>query len=156
MENKKKISVLVISVSSPILVGLYQENILFDTIVTSGKTSDQLPLIFANLLKKYSINKLYYVNGPGSYMAIKISYMFLKTFSIVQKIPLEATHGFHFNHNSPIKALGKKYFFNPQDDKIIVDFLDEKSELRDFELPLRLEESIFNKESLPNYHLPAV
>ena len=74
------VSVVVVSISSPILIGIYKDDILIDTIQSEGKTSDILPSIFDELLKKYSITNIYYANGPGSYMAIKISYVFLKTF----------------------------------------------------------------------------
>jgi len=150
------ISVVVISISSPILVGIYQDNILIETIKSEGKTSDILPCIFDDLLKKYTIENIYYANGPGSYMAIKISYIFLKTLSITKNIQLKATSGFNFNENSPIKALGKKYFFNGQDDKITIDFLDDTTQLQDFKLPNNILQIPFSEDILPNYHLPAV
>ncbi len=156
MCNKSKVSVLVISIANPILIGIYQNDLLIDTIKSEGKTSDILPEIFHTLVNKYQIDKVYYVNGPGSYMAIKIAYVFLKTFAIVQNIPFEATDGFKFNHNTPIKALGKKYFFNGQDDKITVDFIQNLDDLKDFELPQKLMQNIFSEKTLPNYHLPAV
>ncbi|XPV52291.1 MAG: hypothetical protein ACNI3H_07725 [Halarcobacter ebronensis] len=56
-------------------------------------------------------------------MAIKVAYIFLKTLRITKNIPLYASNGFNFNNNSPIKALGKKYFIK-EDDIIKVDFLD--------------------------------
>lgn len=150
------ISIMVIPISSPILLGIYQDNILIDTIKSDGKTSDVLPTIFDGLLKKYTIENIYYVNGPGSYMAIKISYVFLKTISITQNIPLYATSGFNFNGNTPIKALGKKYFFNGQDDKITVDFLEDVEKLEDFKLPNNISQIPLSEDTLPNYHLPAV
>jgi len=150
------ISVVVISISSPILIGIYKENILIDTIQNEGKTSDILPWIFDMLLEKYNIENIYYVNGPGSYMAIKISYIFLKTLSITKNIPLKAASGFLFNENSPIKALGKKYFFNGQDDKITIDFIEDLEELKDFKLPDDISNISFSEDTLPNYHLPAV
>ena len=150
------VSVVVVSISSPILIGIYKENVLIDSIQNEGKTSDVLPLIFDDLLQKYTISNIYYANGPGSYMAIKISYIFLKTLSITKKIPLKAVSGFVFNDNSPIKALGKKYFFNGQDDKITIDFIEDLEELKDFKLPNDISNISFSEDTLPNYHLPAV
>ncbi len=43
-------------------------------------------------------------------MGIKVTYLFLKTLSIVKNIPLLAIDGFFFNENHPIKAVGKLYF----------------------------------------------
>jgi len=49
------IKVLVISISNPILIGIYKENILIDTIRKEGKTSDILPSLFNEILAKYNI-----------------------------------------------------------------------------------------------------
>ena len=110
-------SVLVIPISTPLLVGVYDENnILIETFSKDGKTSDILPDIFKNIFLKYDLSTIYYVNGPGSYMSIKVAYIFLKTLCITKELELKAASGFKFNQNSPIKALGKKYFFNSNDD----------------------------------------
>ncbi|MEA2049157.1 MAG: hypothetical protein U9O56_00265 [Campylobacterota bacterium] len=149
--------VFIIPISNPILVGVYdQNNNLVEVFQKDGKTSDILPNIFKTILEKYSLSSIFYVNGPGSYMSIKVSYIFLKTISIVHNIKLKASSGFNFNNNSPIKALGKKYFFNTKDDTIIVDFLDKDKQLKEFLLPDKIDETIFSEDSLPNYNLPAI
>ncbi len=150
-----KHNVLVISIANPILVGIYQDTKLIETISQDGKTSDVLPTIFDTLLSKYNIENIIYVNGPGSFMAIKVGYIFLKTLSIVKNINLKACSGFEFNNNSPIKALGKKYFFKGEDDTIQLKFL-EDSIIEDFKLPNILNNNIGTADSLPNYNLPAV
>ena len=150
------IDVLVISISSPILVGIYDDNNLIETISKDGKTSDTLPNIFSDILQKYKITSILYANGPGSYMAIKVTYIFLKTLSIVKELDFKATDAFHFNGNSPIKALGKKYFFKVQNDKIVTDFLGSEEDLKEFTLPNKLDKNIFIEDTLPNYNLPAV
>lgn len=150
------ISVLVISIANPILIGIYEDDNLIETISKEGKTSDILPNIFDNILQKYKLKSIYYANGPGSYMAIKVAYVFLKTLSIVKELEFEATDAFNFNDNSPIKALGKKYFFKVQDDKIEIDFLNDNQEIKEFILPNKLNQSIFKNDTLPSYNLPAV
>jgi tRNA A37 threonylcarbamoyladenosine modification protein TsaB len=157
--QQSNIKVLVISIAKPMLIGIYQDNLLINSIAKEGKTSDILPLLFDKILLKYTVDEIYYVNGPGSYMAIKIAYVFLKTISIINKIDFYAVSGFDFNNNSPIKALGKKYFFRENnklnDDKIIIDFLND-IELEDFCLPEKFENIKYSKDTLPNYNLPAV
>ncbi|MEA3383761.1 MAG: hypothetical protein U9Q20_03670 [Campylobacterota bacterium] len=149
--------VLVIPIASPILIGVYDsKDNLIQKYIKDGKTSDILPDIFKDIFFKYNLTSIYYVNGPGSYMAIKVAYLFLKTISIVKDLELKATNGFIFNQNSPIKALGKKYFFNTKNDTIIVDFLKEEDEIKDFLLPDKIDTNIFNQNSLPNYNLPAI
>ena len=120
-----------------------------------GKTSDVLPKIFDKILKEHTLSGLYYVSSPGSYMSIKVSYVFLKSLCIVKDIKLKATTGFHFNKNSPIKALGKKYFFY-ENNTIKIDFLKNDDEIKEFKLPEVLEDDIFSCDSLPQYNLPAV
>jgi tRNA A37 threonylcarbamoyladenosine modification protein TsaB len=150
------IDILVISITSPILVGVYQNKKLIDTVSIDGKTSDILPVIFKDLLKTYDISSISYVNGPGSFMAIKVSYIFLRTICIVNNIKLLSSSGFNFNNNTPIKALGKKYFFKAQDGKIILDFLNDENLLSPFELPMMLNEEWLSENNEPNYNLPAV
>ena len=149
--------VLVISMASPILVGVYdKDNKLIESISKEGKTSDVLPDIFISILEKYNLCSIHYSNGPGSYMSIKVAYMFLKTLSISKNISLYAASGFKFNKNSPIKALGKKYFFNSNDDTILLDFLKENEIIEGFSLPNDLDINMFSQNSLPNYNLPAI
>jgi len=149
------IEVLVISISNPLLIGVYEDDILKEEYKIEGKTSDVLPNLLKKILDKNDIKRLNYVNSPGSYMAIKVAYIFLKTISIVNKIEFRACYGFELNNNSPIKALGKKYFIN-ENNKIKVDFLEKDSIIRDFKLPININTINFNKETLPEYNLPAV
>ena len=152
--KKQQVTILVISIANPILVGIYQNNKLYDTITQDGKTSDILPIIFQTILDKYDIQNIIYVNGPGSYMSIKVAYIFLKTLCIVKNIQLQAVSGFDFNENSPIKALGKKYFIN-QNGKIVVDFVN-LDDIKPFKLPNNLDNLVFLDDIAPSYNLPAV
>jgi len=151
--------VLVISISNPIQIGIYKENDLIETVSKEGKTSDILPCLFDEIFVKYDINEIYYVSGPGSYMAIKIAYIFLKTLSIIKNIPLLAVSGFDLNNNSPIKALGKKYFFRKNhklnNDKITIEFLQD-TKVEPFTLPKKFNCIKYTKDTLPQYNLPAV
>ena len=149
------IEILVITISNPLLIGVYENKKLIKEHKLDGKTSDLLPSLFEQLLKDYNINKIIYVNSPGSFMAIKVAYIFLKTISITKNIELNACDGFEFNQNSPIKALGKKYFVKDEN-KIKVDFLEKDCIIHDFNLPMSIEKYNFNEETLPIYNLPAV
>lgn len=151
-----KVEALVISLASPLLVGIYKDSSLIKTYEIEGKTSDILPEVFGKILNEYELQNIYYVNGPGSYMAIKVAYLFLQTLCIVKKITLYATDGFTLNDNSPIKALGKKYFFKEHDGTIKIDFLENSSLLGSFQLPQVLNKDDFTSDPLPNYNLPAI
>lgn len=156
--QQTSIKIVVISISNPILIGLYKEDILIKTISKEGKTSDILPSLFDKILIDYDVNEIFYVSGPGSYMAIKIAYIFLKTISIVNKIDLYSLSGFDLNNNSPIKALGKKYFYRElidSEEKINIKFLD-NSKVEKFTLPMNIKNIKFSQNTLPEYNLPAV
>ena len=149
------IEILVITISNPLLIGIYENKKLIKEHKLDGKTSDLLPSLFEQLLKEYKIEKIIYVNSPGSFMAIKVAYIFLKTICLTKDIKFNAIMGFEFNQNSPIKALGKKYFIN-ENEEIKVDFLPNMCKISDFKLPKSLENIDFSKDTLPIYNLPAV
>ncbi len=151
-----KVDIFVISLASPILVGIYENKKLIKTISKEGKTSEVLPNIIQEVLNIYKIDNIIYVNGPGSYMAIKVAYIFLKTICIVKKINFLSLSGFAVNNNSAIKALGNKYFSLDDKRNIIIRALYEHEKLDDFILPLEININNYSKDTLPNYQLPAV
>jgi tRNA A37 threonylcarbamoyladenosine modification protein TsaB len=146
--------VLVLSLSNPLQLGIYENNNLIEVIKKDGKSSEILPEIFKKVFNKYTVKELLYVNSPGSYMAIKVIYIFLKTISIAKNIPMFATDGFYFNNNNPIKALGKKYFIK-KNNQIVVEFVKELNDI-EFNLPKSLDMSIFHTDIEPTYNLPAI
>jgi tRNA A37 threonylcarbamoyladenosine modification protein TsaB len=149
------VDVLVISIANPVLIGVYENKKLVKQFSQEGQSSDIIPQLFQTILKEFDIKKVLYVNAPGSYMAIKVAYMFLKTICIVKNIELLACSGFYFNQNSPIKALGKKYFIL-KDGTINIDFIDKNQRIEPFVLPKKLDVEIFSTATLPQYNLPAV
>ena len=86
-------------------------------------------------------------------MSIKISYIFLKTLAISKNLQLFATDGFTFNQNSAIKAIGTLYFIK-KNGKIQTQKID--SEIVPFNLPKRLDKTVFSTDSEPLYILPAL
>ncbi len=151
---RKKVDIVVIALSSPILIGVYKDNKLIDSVETDEKSSEALPLIFEDLLAKYEIKNLFYANGPGSFMAIKVSYIFLKSLSILNNVPLYARDAFYFNKNQPIKAIAKLYFVKLTT-KIETQRL-ENVPICSFKLHDVLEYDEFTKESTPIYGIGAV
>jgi len=150
----KRVDILLVALSSPIQLGVYEDKKLIDTIVSSEKSSDVLPLIFEKLLKEYDVKSLYYANGPGSFMAIKVAYVFLKSLSILKNIPLYATDAFKFNENQPIKAIGKLCFVNISSE-IKTQKLETVPEAN-FTLPDVLDYNEFSTKTTPLYMIGAV
>ncbi len=153
--DKTKVSVLVISLNSPLLVGVYHEGKLVKSYQKDEKTSDILPVVFDEIFSSHEIEELFYARGPGSFMAIKVTYIFLKTISITKQIPVFATDGFSFNDNSPIKAVGSRFFMK-KDDIILAEILKDSNNIKSFKLPNTLDKTIFSAEIEPLYVLPAV
>lgn len=150
----KKVDVLVIALSSPIQIGIYVNNTLLETIASEKKSSDILPFLFKDILQRYELEKLFYAKGPGSFMAIKVSYIFLKSISILKKIPLFATDAFYFNKNEPIKAIGKLCFVK-MGTEIETQKLENVPSGR-FILPNVLDYNEFSKITTPLYSIGAV
>ncbi len=153
--SMRKVDLIVIALTTPLLVGVYEDNILTQTFESQAKSSDFLPSLFAKLLEKYDINSITYANGPGSFMAIKVTYLFLQTLHVTHNIEILAALGFAFNNKSPIKAMGKLYF-HLEDDEIKMKPLADESSLEAMQLPDHYEKEKYLTDNAPNYILPAV
>ncbi len=137
-------------------MGVYENGLLIKQFKSKQKTSEILPRIFDNILNSYRCKNLYYAKGPGSFMAIKITYIFLKTLSISKNLQLFATDGFVFNQNSPIKAISTLYFIK-KNGRITTQKIDDINYTKiSFNLPDKLDTSLFDSECEPLYILPAV
>jgi len=152
--HKKVVDIVLIPLSSPIKVGVYENGQLLDIIESNEKSSEVLPLIFKSLLDEYTVSRMVYANGPGSFMAIKVAYIFLKSLSILKKIPLYACDAFYFNNERPIKAIGKLYFVKMHEE-IKTQKFDEVRETH-FALPNTLDFKKFNTNTTPLYKIGAV
>ena len=146
--------VIVVAITSPILVGLYENGLLKKELAKEGLCSDVLLPMLEELLRSYEISSFIYARGPGSYMAIKIAYVTLKTIGIIKDIPLKGCSAFLFNDNNPIKAMGNLYFVKEKE-TIITTKMD-KVVVRDFTLPESIQELGVDDEATPLYLLPAV
>ncbi len=152
--HKKRVDVVLVSLSSPMFIGIYHEKRLIEQIESKQKSSDVLASIYKEIFLKYEVEHLIYANGPGSFMAIKIAYIFLKTLSVVKEIPLLCQDAFYFNNNAPIKALGKLYFVKIQN-KIQKQKFEEAPEC-EFVLPQTITYEDFKNDCLPDYNIDAV
>ena len=146
--------IVVIALSSPLLIGIYQDGILIETRQSFEKSSEILPELFQSILEEFDVRTVVYAQGPGSFMAIKISYIFLKTLAIIKDIPLLATDAFYFNGNRPIKAVGKLYFVKTSEGIVTMPF--NEVQTMSFEMPNVLKLEDFTEETAPYYGIGAV
>ncbi len=155
-----KINLIILTISKKPSIGIYdfEQNNLIEIVLLNGQLSETLPIEFKKIHQKYSIKKIAFVNGPGSFMAIKIGYIFLRTFVIVHdEVELFGIDGFYFNKNSPIKAINNLWFVKNNNLSIEVkEYNSSIIEDSDFILPDLFIETDFSKNIEPIYILNAV
>ncbi len=147
-------TLLIISIASPLLVGVYENGMLIDTYSRDKKTSDVLLPLLEEILERYPVGSIIYTRGPGSYMAIKLTYIMLKTIEIVRGIKVLGCSGFVLNEGKPIKAIGNLYFIKEKETIITKKF--EEPVDASFALPQSIHDLEIDEESTPEYLLPAV
>ena len=145
---------LIISIASPLLIGIYRKGELVETVSSGKKTSEILLPIIMDTLERYPVESIIYTRSPGSYMAIKLTYIMLKTIEIVRDIPCYGCSGFALNDGQPIKAIGNLYFIKEKETIITKKY--EQPPLTTFRLPQRIHDLELDEESTPEYLLPAV
>ena len=150
----KSYELLIISISSPLMIGVYEDGELIDTITSESKTSEVLLPMLKECLDKYDISRVIYTRGPGSYMAIKLTYIMLKTIEIIRGIECVGCSGFALNGGEPIKAIGNLYFIKEKE-TIITKKYEQAINVK-FTLPQSIQDLELDEESTPEYILPAV
>jgi len=151
----KNIDIVLVSISNPILIGIYLNEALIDTITSDEKTSDVISDIFEEILKKYNINTILYTSSPGSHLSTKLVYVYIKTLSIVKGINIKSVDGFFFNNNNPIKGIMGKYFVKTNKE-ILLKTLKINDENIKFQLPQHIDMKQFSSNIEPVYVAPAV
>jgi hypothetical protein len=136
------------------MLGVYEEGTLIETISSDLKTSEILLPLIKECLDKYDISTIIYTRGPGSYMAIKLTYIMLKTIEIMQGIKCVGCSGFALNGGEPIKAVGNLYFIKEKETIITKKY--EQAVNAKFTLPQSIQDLELDEESTPDYILPAV
>ena len=150
----KRYELLIISIASPLILGVYEDDMLIQTISSDKKTSEVLLPLVKECLDRYDISTIIYTRGPGSYMAIKLTYIILKTIEIMQGIKCVGCSGFSLNGGEPIKAVGNLYFIKEKE-TIITKKYEQPVNVK-FTLPQSIQDLELDEESTPDYILPAV
>ncbi len=149
-----EITVLINPISSPIQIGVYENGLIVKKLELSGQTSEVLLKELEAVFEQYDVDRIIYANGPGSYMAIKLTYIMLKTIEMIRKIPFYGVSAFELNGSKPIKAMGKLYF-TKEKETIMTQKFDEKFK-QEFWLPDDIGSLYIEEDNRPLYLLPAV
>ncbi|CAM2772874.1 hypothetical protein [Helicobacter burdigaliensis] len=148
--------ILIFPLGEPLQIGVYQENKKIEEFKIQGHLSENLLNLYLEVNKKYpNISNIYFLRGPGSFMALKLIYLFVKTLEITKGIKAYACTSFEFNQNAPIKAYGQSYFVREKGE-IVLKVLKEAPKTCEYILPSILDKKLFSKEIKPLYLLPAV
>ncbi|MBZ7994460.1 tRNA threonylcarbamoyladenosine biosynthesis protein TsaB [Campylobacter canadensis] len=138
----------------PAKIGIYDKDLkLVKSYELNNYVSVELSLVVDEILKEFKIDELIYANGPGSFMSLKIAYVFFSTLSLVLNIPLKATSAFAFSEQKLIKANNNFCFALDEDEKIILKAVSDYK--CDLQLPVKLQIN-YESDNLPNYFIPAV
>ncbi len=130
------------------------DGILAEEHSVDGKASSMLLPTIADLLGRYEVEEMIYTRGPGSYMAIKLTYIMLKTIETLRGIRVSGCSAFEANGGKPIKAIGNLYFIKEKETIITKKFSEPQAQI--FRLPHSLESVAVDEDASPEYHLCAV
>jgi tRNA A37 threonylcarbamoyladenosine modification protein TsaB len=147
-------NLLINSISSPMMLGLYKGGVLYRVWRLEGYVSETLLSKLYEIERSYPLKEIIYVNGPGSYMGIKLTFIILETLKIIKGVEFFGTLGFELNGNRPIKAMGKLYFVK-EGEKILTKKFDEMVE-QNFTLKERWGSISISETDRPFYHISAV
>ncbi len=136
------------------MIGVYEEGELIQSITSELKTSEILLPLIKESIDAYDISRVIYTRGPGSYMAIKLTYIILKTIEIIRGIKCVGCSGFALNGAEPIKAVGNLYFIKEKE-TIMTKKYEQPVNVK-FTLPQSIHDLELDEESIPEYILPAV
>ncbi|BCZ16880.1 Universal bacterial protein YeaZ [Helicobacter sp. NHP19-003] len=152
---------LILSLQEPVKVGVYAPSGEFlHALVSNERTNVALIEIFENLLEwlkaqDLAIQVLYYVKGPGSFMAMKLTHIFVHAWVLLNPTPLHSALGFAFNGASPIKAFGKSFYVF-EDDQVVLKTFESPPKCQEMALPSVLDPLLFTTDNKPLYFLPPV
>ena len=149
-----KYEIVIVSISSPLLIGVYRDGVLIEEIEKEEKTSEILLKVLMEIRNRYDYDHIIYTNGPGSYMAIKLTYITLRSLEILKDIKFSGCDAFSLNNQNPIKAMGKLYFIKDSS-KVVIKEFDEVLN-QEFKLPKELDKITILDSNRPLYIIPAV
>lgn len=153
MHTQKSNDLVLISITSPLLCGIYKQGECIESFSYECKTLDALTDL-CEKIKSKNIARVFYAKGPGSFTAIKLTHIFLQTLQITQNLELYSLDSFYFNHASPIRAFGNQYFIKEKQKIVLKSF--EEIKPSGFALPQKLRVEDFGRENEPLYILPPV
>lgn len=163
------------ALASPVLCGVYDSNgDLIHEYSSDKNASDSLVSLLLDISSSHEIDTIIYANGPGSYMGLKVSYVILKSYSVVKNCKFLAVSGFDLNGGGAVRATKTMSFVKEPisqniDLKTNIDTIDDvffddgeymvrlaNVEASEFKLPLNLNTLQTSADTAPRYFTQAV
>lgn len=152
--NKKKVDIILLVIANPLLIGIYEKDNLIKSFTLDGKISDTLVDWYKGIKGSYDINSFIYTNSPGTFLSIKLTYLFLKTVCLIEGISIKAVDGFYFNENNPIKGIFSQQFVK-KNGKIAIEKVQQANNTySEFNLPIHIDKKDFCDDIEPIYIIP--
>ena len=152
---KEPVTLLLLSAQTPLCVGLYDASgVLVRRYERTGQISQVLYPLFREIGAEFEVVALAYARGPGSFMGLKLGFVFLRSFAIAKKIPMRSASSFFFSAGAPIVATRHSAYLL-SDDKISLCRLESAPENR-MQLPKRVDFEALDEPLEPLYIQPAV
>jgi len=145
---------LINPIASPLAFARYRGGRLAESWECEGYASERLVEEIQKVLEEEPPEEILYVNGPGSQMGIKLTYVTLKSLEILRGIPFGGVSAFELNGGRPLKAMGRLYFVKEKETIITQTF--QEPVTQEFSFPPSLEALEREPDNRPNYRLPAV
>ena len=147
----KQVDLLVIALNSPLLIGVYEDDKLIETLSYDEHASDALITALSHLSKNYNFSKIIYANTPGSFMGLKVAYVTLKSYCVAKDCKLYGVSGFELNEGGAIRA-NKSFCFVLENGEVVL----RKTDPTSFSLPQSLQNLNLSSTSEPIDHIDAV
>lgn len=152
---RKKVSVLLISATRPMRLAVYDETgARIESHESDAPATESLYPLFKSIDDRYEITRLAYAKGPGSFMGLKLGYVFLQSFALARKLPFTAASSFALSGGNPVHAHGKRWFTQRGDQVGVQTF--EVAPEASLLPPERIDFSVFEPACEPEYLMPAV
>ncbi|CUU76945.1 glycoprotease [Campylobacter hyointestinalis] len=132
-------------------MGIYENDVLINTISSDDRVSEALISILSQIGSKFKIKSITYANTPGSFMGLKVSYVVLKTYCIAKDCDFYAVSGFELNNYGAIRA-NKNMSFVYENGSVNL----KKVMPAPFSLPSNLSNLNRSCDTLPNYIIDAI
>ncbi|GHS89068.1 glycoprotease [Campylobacterota bacterium] len=161
---RENVSLLIIAAAKPMIAAIYGESgSLIKAIESEKQLSEALCEIVEPIDREYAIVRVLYANGPGSFMGLKLSYIFLRAFSIARDIEFLAAESFAFSGDRAILAHKNRWFVKKPNGEIVIENRENAQENSEngrniehkISAPSKLDLSIFCGDTAPQYILNA-